>query len=136
MAQNNGGGVGWEPLTVGRATVVDLTTLRWTLSVAPDTDWVVAFRDAPVTRSGVGGFVFSGWDPQITGQEIEWRVDEPNHVSADREVRERVDAANAAYPTVLANRAADRDREAGEKQAGEAAIKEAQRRLDEASGAG
>ncbi len=71
--------------------------------------------------------------PRITGQEIEWDVDQANHIDASRHVRERLDFANSAYPMVLAQRVTEGERqlEATHREK-KVAIEEAQRRLDEA----
>jgi hypothetical protein len=133
MAQNSGAGE-WDPVTVGHAIVVDLHTVRWALSAAPDTDWIAAFRNAPMTKSGSMEYVTTGSEPKVAGHEIEWKVGPKDHLDANIQVRQKVDAANAAYPVVLARRAEARDRAAVKKQGDEDAIKEAQRLLDEASG--
>lgn len=133
MAQNSGAGE-WDPVTVGRAVVVDLQTLRWALSAAPETDWIAAFRNAPMTKTGSMEYVMTGSEPTVAGREIEWKVGQKDHLDANIQVRRKVDAANAAYPVVLARHADARDRAAAKRQGDEDAIKEAQRLLDEASG--
>ena len=52
----------WDPLTVWRAIVVDLQTLRWSLSEAPDPDWIAAFRNAPTSKRGSTEYLTSGFN--------------------------------------------------------------------------
>jgi hypothetical protein len=124
----------WDPFTVWRTTIVDLQTVRWSLSEAPDPDWIAAFRHAPTDKSGSTEYVMSGSEPTISGQDIEWKVGPEDHLDANLRVHEKVDAANGAYREALLRRAAQRERMAEEKRARDAAIEEAQRKLDEANG--
>jgi hypothetical protein len=124
----------WDPFTVWRTTVVDLQTLRWSLSEAPDPEWIAAFRDAPTNKSGTMEYVMSGSEPTISGQDIEWKVGPEDHLDANLRVHEKVDIANGAYREVLQRQAAERQQVADEKRLRDAAIEEAQRKLDEANG--
>jgi hypothetical protein len=124
----------WDPLTVWRATVVDLQTVRWSLSEAPDPDWIAAFRDAPTNKTGSSEYVMSGSEPTISGQDIEWKVGPQDHLDANLRVHEKVEVANGAHREVLNKRADERDRVGEEKRVLGAAIEEAQRKLDEANG--
>jgi hypothetical protein len=124
----------WEPLTVGKAVVVELGRLRWPLSATPDADWTIAFHNAPLEKSGSAEYVLTRSAPEVVGREIEWEVGPKNHLDANIRVRSKVEAANAAYPGVLTRRAEDRERQAAQQRAREDAIKDAQRVLDEASG--
>jgi hypothetical protein len=124
----------WDPFTVWRTTVVDLQTLRWSLSEAPDPDWIAAFRDAPTNKSGSTEYVMSGSEPTVSGQDIEWKVGPQDHLDANLRVHQKVEVANDAYREVLSKRAAERERTADEKRVRDAAIEEAQRKLDEANG--
>ena len=124
----------WDPLTVWRAIVVDLQTLRWSLSEAPEPDWIAAFRKAPTNKRGSAEYLTSGSEPTISGRDIEWKVGPDDHLDANLRVHEKVDAANRAYRAMLEQRAAERGRIAEEQGVRDAAIAEAQRRLDEANG--
>jgi hypothetical protein len=124
----------WDPFTVWRATVVDLQTVRWSLSETPDPEWIAAFRNAPTNKSGATEYATSGSEPTISGQDIEWKVGPRDHLDANLRVHEKVDVANAAYREVLQRRADEGERVADEKRARDAAIEEAQRKLDEANG--
>jgi len=124
----------WDPLTVWRAVVVDLQTLRWSLSETPDADWIAAFRAAPTIRSGSSEYMTSGSEPALSGRDIEWSVGPDDHLDANLRVHEKVDVANAAYLDVLKRRSGERERLAEEQRAGDAAIAAAQRRLDHANG--
>jgi hypothetical protein len=126
--------IDWDPFTVWRTTVIDLETLRWSLNAAPDTDWIAAFRNAPTNKSGSKGYVTSGSEPTVSGGDIEWKVGPDDHLDANLRVHEKVDIANGAYREGLQRRAAERDRAADEARVRDAAIAEAQRKLDEANG--
>jgi hypothetical protein len=133
MAQN-GGPDDWDPVTVGRAVVVALRAVRWPLSATPDEDWITAFHNAPTNKSGSTEYVLTRSEPNVQGRDIKWTVGPDDHIDADIRVREKADAANAAYRGILKKRAAVRDQAAENKRAIEAEIEEAQRLLDEASG--
>lgn len=122
----------WEPLTVDKAVVVTINMLRWTLSAMPDPDWVTAFQNAPLEKSGTGGYATGPYATRIVGQKIEWSVEEPNHLDANLLVRQKVEAANAAYRGVLAKRAAAHGQLVAAEEASKEAIKKAQQRLDNA----
>ncbi len=124
----------WDPLTVWRAVVVDLHTVRWSLSEIPDADWIAAFRNAPTNKSGSTEYMASGSEPTISGRDIEWKVGPDDHLDANLRVHEKVEIANDAYRAVLKQRAGERERVAEERRVRDAAIAEAQRRLDEANG--
>lgn len=124
----------WDPFTVWRTTVVDLQTVRWSLSDAPDPEWIAAFRNAPTDKRGSTEYVMSGSEPTISGQDIEWKVGREDHLDANLRVHEKVDVANGAYRQVLQRRAAKHRQAAEEKRVHDAAIEEAQRKLDEANG--
>jgi hypothetical protein len=124
----------WDPFTVWRTTVVDLQTVHWSLSEAPDPDWIAAFRSAPTSKSGSTEYVMSGSEPTISGQDIEWKVGPEDHLDANLRVHEKVDVANVAYREMLQRRAGEREQAAEEKRLRDAAIEEAQRKLDEANG--
>lgn len=124
----------WDPFTVWRTTVIDLQTLRWSLSAAPDPVWIAAFRDAPTNKSGSAEYVMSGSEPTVSGGDIEWNVSPEDHLDANLRVHEKVDVANGAYREVLRQRAAERERVAEQTRARDAAIAEAQTKLDEANG--
>jgi hypothetical protein len=124
----------WDPFTVWRTTVVDLQTVRWSLSEAPDAEWIAAFRNAPTDKRGSTEYVMSGSEPIISGQDIEWKVGPEDHLDANIRVHEKVDVANGAYSEMLQRRAAERQHVAEEKRVHDAAIEEAQRELDEANG--
>jgi hypothetical protein len=124
----------WDPLTVWRATVVDLQTLRWSLSAVPDSDWIEAFRNAPTNKSGSPEYVTSGLEPTMSGGDIEWKVGPEDHLDANLRIHEKVDVANGADREVRQERAAERTRVEEENRARDAAIEEAQRKLDEANG--
>jgi hypothetical protein len=124
----------WDPFTVWRTTVVDLQTVRWSLSEAPDPDWIAAFRNAPTRKSGSTEYLMSGSEPTITGPDIEWKVAPEDHLDANLRVHEKVGVANGAYRDMLQRRAAEREQMAEARRARDAAIEEAQRRLDEANG--
>jgi hypothetical protein len=124
----------WDPFTVWRTTVVDLQTVRWSLSEAPDPDWIAAFRSAPTKKSGSTEYVTSGSEPTISGPDIEWKVGPQDHLDANLRVHDKVDVANGAYRELLRGRAAERHQMAEEKRVRDAAIEEAQRKLDEANG--
>jgi hypothetical protein len=124
----------WAPFTVWRTTVVDLQTVSWSLSEAPDPQWIEAFRNAPINKRGSTEYVMSGSEPTIAGHDIEWKVGPEDHLDANLRVHEKVDVANGAYREVLEKRAADRQQMAEEKRLRDAAIEEAQRKLDEANG--
>jgi hypothetical protein len=126
----------WDPFTVWRTTVVDLETLRWSLSEAPDPEWIAAFRDAPTDKRGSTEYVMSGSEPTISGQDIEWKVGPEDHLDANLRVHEKVDVANGAYGEMLQARAAAHRQKAEEKRLRDDAIEEAQRKLDEANGSG
>jgi hypothetical protein len=124
----------WDPLTVWRAVVIDLETVRWSLSEEPDPEWIEAFRNARTDRSGSPEYLNAGSEPAISGRDIEWKVGPEDHLDANLRVHERVDIANGVYREVVAKRAAEGDRVAQEQRVRVAAIAEAQRRLDEANG--
>lgn len=124
----------WAPVTVWRTTVVDLQSVRWSLSEAPDQEWIAAFRHAPINKRGSTEYVMSGSEPTISGQDIEWNVGPEDHLDANLRVHEKVHVANGAYREVLQKRAADHEQMAQEKRLRDAAIEEAQRKLDEANG--
>jgi hypothetical protein len=124
----------WDPFTVWRTTVVDLETVRWSLSEAPDPEWIAAFRDASTDKRGSTEYVMSGSEPTISGQDIEWKVGPEDHLDANLRVHEKVDVANGAYGEMLQRQAAERRQEAEQNRVRDAAIEEAQRKLDEANG--
>ena len=124
----------WDPFTVWRTTVIDLQTVRWSLSAAPVPDWIAAFRDAPTNKSGSADYAASGSEPTVSGGDIEWKVGPDDHLDANLRVHEKVDAANGAYREVLKQRAAERDRAEEKARVRDAAIAAAQRKLDEANG--
>jgi hypothetical protein len=124
----------WDPFTVWQTTVVDLQTLRWSLSDAPEPEWVAAFRNALTNKRGSTEYMTSGSEPTISGHDIEWKVGPEDHLDANLRVHEKVDIANGAYREVLQRRAAEHQQAADEKRLRDAAIEEAQRRLDEANG--
>jgi len=123
---------GWVPIRVGRAVVVDLETVTCALSDRPDSDWIAAFRDAPVAKIGGMQYIMSGSEPMIHGQEVEWKVGPKDHLDANSRVRAKAAAANDHYLEVLKRRAAERERAAEETRVRDAAIQDAQRLLDEA----
>jgi hypothetical protein len=124
----------WDPFTVWRTIVVDLQTVRWSLSAAPDPDWIAAFQNARTEKSGSPEYVMSGSEPTISGEDIEWSVGPKDHLDANLRVHEKVDVANSAYREVLARRDLERERVDEEKRVRDAAIEEAQRQLDEVNG--
>jgi hypothetical protein len=124
----------WDPFTVWQTTVVDLQTLRWSLSEAPDPEWIAAFRNAPTNKHGSTEYRMSGSEPTVTGQDIEWKVGPEDHLDANLRVHEKVAIANGAYREVLQRQAAERQQVADQKRLRDAAIEEAQRKLDEANG--
>ena len=79
-------------------------------------------------------YLTSGSEPTISGRDIEWKVGPDDHLDANLRVHEKVDAANRAYRAMLEQRAGERERIAEEQGVRDAAIAEAQRRLDEANG--
>ncbi len=124
----------WDPLTVWRSVVVDLETLRWSLSEEPDREWIEAFRNARTDRSGSPEYLKPELEPTISGQDIEWKVGPQDHLDANLRVHEKVDIANGVYRDAVAQRAAEGERVAQEQRVRDSAIAEAQRRLDEANG--
>ena len=124
----------WDPFTLWRTTVIDLQTVRWSLSEAPDPEWIAAFRHAPTNKHGSTEYVTSGSEPTISGHDIEWKVSPEDHLDANLRVHEKVDTANRAYREVLQRRAAEHRQATEEKRLLDAAIEQAQRRLDEANG--
>lgn len=124
----------WDPFTVWRTTVVDLQTVRWSLSAAPDPDWIAAFHNAPTEKSGSTEYVMSRSEPTISGEDIEWNVGPKDHLDANLRVHEKVDVANSAYREVLKRRAAERERVEEQTRGRDAAIVAAQRKLDQANG--
>jgi hypothetical protein len=126
--------VDWDPLIVWQATVVDLETVRWSLSAAPEPEWIAAFASAPTNKSGSREYVMSPAEPTVADRDIVWKVGPDDHLDANLRIHEKVNAANGAYREALQNRAAESEREAETRRAHDAAIMEAQRKLDEANG--
>jgi hypothetical protein len=124
----------WTPVTVDRTQVVELDKLEWTLSAVPDDDWIRAFRNATANKSGSMDYELSQTGPEVYGAAIVWQVGPADHLDANQYVQTKLGAANAAYPEVLARRAEESQRHAEDERSGEAAIEEAQRRLDDANG--
>jgi hypothetical protein len=124
----------WTPLTLHGPTVVNLQLLEWTLSATPEQEWIDSFKNAPTTQQGSGAYVLSNSRPGIHGRQVTWNVGEDDQIDAARNVRQRVEYANSRYAEILADRAAERERQAESPREEQAAIDAAQRRLDEARG--
>ena len=129
-----GNAIEWDPVIVWRATVVDLETLRWSLSTAPEPGWIAAFANAPTHRRGSREYLMSRAEPTIADRDIEWKVGPEDHLDANPRIHEKVDAANSVYREALQSCAAESEREAATRRARDAAIAEAQQKLDEANG--
>jgi hypothetical protein len=108
--------------------------LRWSLSEAPDSECIAAFRNAPINKRGSSEYVMPGSEPTIFGQDIEWKVGPEDHLDANLRVHEKVDIANGAYREALQRGAAEHRQVAKQQRLRDAAIEEAERRLDEANG--
>ena len=76
----------------------------------------------------------SSLQPRIADRDIEWKVGPDDHLDANVRIHEKVDVANEAYRQTLRSRAAESEREAEYERVRDAAIAEAQRKLDEANG--
>jgi len=87
----------WDPFTVWRTTVIDLRTVRWSLSAAPDPQLDRGIRDAPTKKSG-SAHLASGSEPTVSVGDIEWKVGPDDHLDANLRVHEKVDVANGVYP--------------------------------------
>lgn len=70
--------------------------LTWTLSSAPDVDWVKAFNHTNVSYSGPGALDFQAIPPPAVNRtSVRWAV--PPHLKqhAGQYIQQRVDRANA-----------------------------------------